>query len=307
MLTFIIKRLLNVIPTLAVLITITFFMIRSAPGGPFDGDRPIPPDILENLLKTYHMDKPLGEQFLLYVKNLLQGDFGPSMKLKDLTVVELLADSFPVSLELGFFAIILAFLIGTPMGMLAALNQNKRLDYSIMFFAMFGIVIPSFVFAPYLSKIFGIWLQWLPVGQWGDGAIEYKILPVIALALPQIAYISRLTRGSMIEVMRSNFIRTAKAKGLSYTQIVIKHALKPTIMPIISYLGPATAAIVTGSVVIEKIFSLPGTGTYFVQSAFNRDYTLVMGLTIFYGMLIIFMNLIVDLLYGVLDPRIKYK
>ena len=305
MLKFIFKRLLGAIPTLFVIISISFFMIRMAPGGPFDQERQLPPEVIENLNKAYHLDKPLHEQFVMYLKGILQGDFGPSFQYKDYSVTELIAQGFPVSLKIGGIAIILASLIGIFLGSLAALRQNTRTDYMIMSFSMTGITIPSFVMAPLMSLFIGVYLRWLPVGGWGTA--KHAVMTIIALALPQIAYIARLTRASMIEVLRSNYIRTAKAKGLSQSVILFRHAIKGALLPVISYLGPATAHIITGSVVVEKIFGIPGIGRFFVLGALNRDYTLVMGVVVFYGMIIILLNLMVDILYGILDPKVRYE
>ncbi|MEE9571316.1 MAG: ABC transporter permease subunit, partial [Gammaproteobacteria bacterium] len=245
--------------------------------------------------------------FLRYVGGLLRGDFGPSFQYRDYTVTELIMAGFPVSLRLGGGAMILALLIGVTTGSIAALRQNTRADYTVMSVSMTGISVPNFVMAPILILIFAVYLGWLPAGGLGEGSPRNLILPIISLALPQIAYISRLTRGSMIEVLRSNFIRTAKAQGLPARKILIRHALKPALLPVVSYLGPATAAIITGSVVIEQIFGIPGLGRFFVQGALNRDYTLVMGVVVFYGVLIIAFNLIVDLAYAWLDPKVKYS
>ena len=282
-------------------------MIRVAPGGPFDSEKVLLPEIEANLRAAYHLDEPLYQQFGRYLGGLLQGDFGPSFQYRDYDVTELIMAGFPVSLRLGGFAMILAFLVGVTAGSIAALRQNTRTDYTVMSVSMTGISIPNFVMAPILILLFAVYLGWLPAGGLGDGSPRNLILPVIALALPQIAYISRLTRGSMIEVLRSNFIRTAKAQGLPAWKILIRHALKPALLPVVSYLGPATAAIITGSVVIEQIFSLPGLGRFFVQGALNRDYTLVMGVVVFYGVLIILFNLLVDLAYAWLDPKVKYS
>ncbi len=235
----------------------------------------------------------------------MQGDFGPSFQYKDHSVNELIATGFPVSLRLGLSAIAIALLIGVGLGTLAALRQNSATDYSVMTLAMTGISIPNFVLAPILILIFAVYLGWLPAGGWNDGAFRNTILPIIGLALPQIAYISRLMRGSMIEVLRSNPIRTARAKGLPERVVILRHALKPALLPVVSFLGPATAAVITGSVVIEQIFGIPGLGRYFVQGALNRDYTLVMGV-VFYGILIILFNFIVDLVYALLDPKVRY-
>ena len=305
MLRFALKRVFGAIPTLLVLIALAFFLIKVAPGGPFDTDRRIPPEIEANLQAAYNLDEPLYIQFGLYLGGLLKGDFGPSFQYRDYTVTELIATGFPVSLRLGGFAMLLAFFIGVAVGTIAALKQNSFTDHAAMAVAMTGISIPNFVMAPLLVLLFAVTLKWLPAGGLGDW--RNFVLPVIALALPQIAYIARLTRGSMIEVLRADFIRTARAQGLPQRTVIIRHALKPALLPVISYLGPATAAIITGSVVIEQIFGVPGLGRFFIQGALNRDYTLVMGVVVFYGVLIIVFNLIVDLVYGWLDPRVQYQ
>jgi oligopeptide transport system permease protein len=301
------RRLLTSIPTLLVIVTIAFFMMRVAPGGPFDRERALPVEIERNVLKAYHLDQPLLLQYRDYLLGVLEGDFGPSFKYRDFTVRELLATGFPASLEVGGLAIGLAIGLGITLGTLAALRQNTGFDHAVMATAMTGITVPNFVMAPLLTLIFGVWLRWLPVAGWNGGAVPNLILPVIALALPQIAYIARLTRGSMIEVLHANYIRTARAKGLPERIVVVRHALKGALMPVVSYLGPATAQVVTGSVVIETIFGIPGIGRYFVQGALNRDYTLVMGTVITYAVLIILLNLVVDLLYGLLDPKVKQR
>ncbi|MBM3597526.1 MAG: oligopeptide ABC transporter permease OppB [Alphaproteobacteria bacterium] len=306
MLTYAIKRLFGAIPTLLILVTIAFFLIRLAPGGPFDDEREIPAEIKANLERVYHLDEPLIQQFGRYVLALAQGDFGPSFKYKDYTVTELIWGGFPVSLRIGGIAILLAIAIGAGLGTLAALRQNSRLDYTVMGFAMTGIAIPNFVMAPLLTLVLGVHLKLLPAGGWGGGAVRNMILPIVALALPHIAYISRLMRGSMVEVLRSNYIRTARAKGLPERLTILRHALRAALLPVVSYLGPATAGIITGSVVIEQIFGIPGIGRYFVQGALNRDYTLVLGVVVFYGVLIVLFNLLVDLLYGLLDPKVRY-
>lgn len=300
------KRLLGALPTLLVIITLAFFLIRLAPGGPFDSERAIPPEIAANLERAYHLDKPLLVQYGYYLLNVVQGDFGPSFKYKDHSVSELIAEGFPVSLQLGLSAMLLALLIGIPAGMLAALKQNQPLDHVVMAVAMTGITIPNFVMAPLLALVFGVFLHWLPVAGWEAGW-KSAVLPVIALALPQIAYAARMMRASMLETLGSPHIRTAFAKGLPLRLVLWRHALKGALLPVISWLGPATAAIITGSVVIEQIFSIPGIGRHFVQGALNRDYTLVMGVVVFYGVLIIFMNLLVDVIYGLLDPRVRYE
>ena len=298
-------RFLGLIPTLLVLITIAFFLIRMAPGGPFDGEKILPPEIRANLDASYHLDEPLLQQYFRYLGQIITGDFGPSFQYKDWTVNELIARGFPVSATVGGLAIVLAFVLGTLIGTIAALRQNTAVDYSVMGVAMLGISIPNFVVAPLLILGVAVYAGWLPAGGW-DGSWQRMVLPVITLALPAIAYIARLTRGSMIEVLHSNYIRTARAKGLPERLVILRHALRPAILPVISYMGPATAALITGSVVIERIYSIPGLGSYFVQGALNRDYTLVMGVVIFYGIVIIVLNFIVDLLYAWLNPRIRY-
>jgi oligopeptide transport system permease protein len=313
MLSYAIRRILGAIPTLFIIITLAFFMMRLAPGGPFDTERRLPPEIEANVKAAYNLDKPVYEQYFIYLANVVAGDFGPSYKNKDFTVTELIEEGLPVSARLGLSAIALAILIGTTLGIFAALNQNGVTDYTAMGVAMIGITIPTFVSASLLTLVFGVFgihifgldLK-LPVGSWNGGSLRNMILPVTVLALPQIGYIARLTRGSMIEVLRSNYVRTARAKGLSAYRVVTRHALRAGLLPLVSYLGPTIAAIVTGSLVVEQIFSIPGIGRYFVQGALNRDYTLVMGVVIFYAAFIILLNLVADILYRVLDPRVRY-
>jgi oligopeptide transport system permease protein len=303
LLAFTIRRLLGAIPTLLIIIAIAFFMMRVAPGGPFDGERKLPPEIERNLEERYHLNDPLPVQFAHYLGDILKGDFGPSFKYKDYTVTELILSGFSVSAVVGGIALVIAMVIGGTLGSIAALRQNTGTDFTVMAVAMTGITVPNFVVAPLAALVLGVFLHWLPVRGWGD--FNQAILPITALALPYIAYIARLTRGSMIEVLRSNFIRTARAKGLPDRVMIVRHAMRAALLPVISYLGPAAAGIITGSVVIEQIFGIPGIGRYFVQGALNRDYTLVMGVVVFYGALIILFNLIVDLLYGLLDPRVR--
>lgn len=305
MLAYITKRIAGTIPTLFIIVTIAFFMIRLAPGGPFDSERAVPPEIAENLERVYHLNDPLYVQYGYYLANVLKGDFGPSFKYQDYTVSELIQQGFPVSLKLGLLAIILALVIGLLLGVTAALRQNGLVDYVVMTLAMIGVAIPNFVMAPVLVLVFAVFLGWLPAGGWGN--LKQMVLPVIALSLPQIATVARMTRASLIETLNTPYIRTAKAKGVPPRLLLFRHASKATMLPIISWLGPATAAIITGSVVVEQIFGLPGIGRHFVNGALNRDYTLVMGVVVFYGVLIIVMNLLVDLLYAWLDPRIRYK
>ncbi|NNE04667.1 MAG: oligopeptide ABC transporter permease OppB [Xanthomonadales bacterium] len=299
------QRLLGVLPTMLLLITVVFFLVRVAPGGPFDSEKALPPEIQANLEAKYHLDEPLIQQYFRYLGQILVLDFGPSFQYKDWTVNELIAEGFPVSLTVGGLAMVLAFLVGTMIGITAAMKQNTPVDYSTMGFAMLGISIPNFVVAPLLILVFAVYAGWLPAGGW-DWSVQRMVLPVITLALPMIAYVARLTRGSMIEVLHSNFIRTARAKGLPEKTVIRRHALKPAMLPVISFMGPATAGLITGSVVIERIYAIPGLGSYFVTGALNRDYTLVMGVVIFYGLLIILLNFIVDLLYAWLNPKIRY-
>lgn len=305
MLRYSLRRLLSAIPTLFLLITVAFFLIRIAPGGPFDSERALPPEIEANLAAKYHLDEPLIFQYGRYLWQIARLDFGPSFHYLDWTVNDLIAQGAPVSFTLGFLALVLALVVGIFIGAWAALRQNRPADYAVMSFAMVGISIPNFVMAPLLILLFAIVLGWLPAGGW-EYSPSRMVLPVVTLALPMIAYIARITRGSMIEVLHSAFIRTVRAKGMPEKEVVFRHALKPALLPVISYLGPAAAAILTGSVVVERIFTIPGIGSYFVQGALNRDYTLVMGVVILYGILIILFNFLVDLLYAWLDPRIRY-
>jgi oligopeptide transport system permease protein len=306
MLGYSLRRLGGAIPTLFVVVTLSFFMMRLAPGGPFDRERMLAPAVEANIKKAYNLDQPLIVQYGLYLEKALKGDLGPSFKYQDYSVVELIESGFPVSFEIGIAAIILAVLVGGGLGIVAALRQNSGIDHAVMATAMIGITVPNFVMAPLMTLILGVYLRLLPVGGYGGGSLRNLILPTVALALPPVAYIARLTRASMIEVLRSNYIRTARAKGLPGRLVVGRHALRGAFLPVVSYLGPAVAGIITGSVVIETIFGIPGIGRYFVQGALNRDYTLVMGVVIFYGALIILLNLLVDLAYGVLDPKIRY-
>lgn len=305
MLRFIGRRLLVALPTLFLVVTIAFFMMRAAPGSPFDLDRKLPPEIEKNVMAKYGMDRPLAEQYVNYLKGVAQGDFGPSLKYRDKTVVGILKENYKVSLILGLSALTLASVIGVTLGVLAALKQNGFVDYGVMAMAILGVCIPTFVTAPLLVLLFGSWLQLLPSGGWNKGALTNIILPITVLTLPQVAIISRLTRAGMIEVLRSNYIRTARAKGLPAHRIVGKHALRAAILPLVSYLGPACAGLITGSLVVERIFNLPGLGKFFVVSALQRDYTVVMGMVIFYAALILVLNLVADLLYAVLDPRVR--
>jgi len=300
-------RIVGAIPTLLLVIVLAFLMVRAAPGGPFDDERALPPEIEANIAAAYHLDEPLPKQLLRYIGGLLQGDLGPSYRYRDYTVSELIASGFPYSLRLGAMAMALALIIGVSAGTIAALRQGTVLDRVVMGLSMTGISIPVFVVAPVLVLLLAVKLQWLPAGWSNAGGMSRYILPVITLALPQIAYIARLTRASMIDVLGRDFIRTAYAQGLGTATVVRVHALKPAMLPVLSYLGPAIAAILTGSVVVEEIFGIPGLGQFFVRGALNRDYTLVLGIVVFYATLIISLNLLVDILYGAIDPRVRYR
>ena len=298
-------RLAGAIPTLFIIITITFFLMRAAPGGPFDQEQALAPEIKANLQRAYGLDQPVWTQYGRYLESLLHGDFGPSFKYKDFTVTELIGQGFPITLQLGAMAIVLALLLGIPLGTFAALHHNSAADTATMSLVVTGIAIPSFVVLPFLGLLFGVYLHWLPVAGWESGSLRHLVLPVIALALPPLAYVARLTRGSMLEVLHSHYIRTAFAKGLPLHSVIFRHALRPALAPVASYLVPAVASILTGSLVVESIAGLPGIGRYLVQGAINRDYTLVLGMVIIYSTLLIVMGLLVDLLYVWLDPRVR--
>ena len=306
MLRYAVGRILGIIPTLFIIITLAFFVIRLAPGGPFDEEQALPPEIKANLEAAYGLDQPIWKQYLRYLDGLAHGDFGPSFKFKDFSVTELIAQGLPISLSIGLSAILLGMLIGVPLGTFAALRQNTAADYTTMAIVGLGISVPNFVVAPLLQILFGLKWRLLPVAGWEGGEIRYLVLPVAALSFGIIAYVGRLTRGSMLEVLRSNYVRTARAKGLPEYLVVWRHALRPALLPVVSWLGPAFAFVVTGSLVVETVFGLPGSGRYLVQGAINRDYSLVMGMIVVYGSLIVICNLIADLLYGWLDPRVRY-
>jgi oligopeptide transport system permease protein len=301
-----IRRVLGAIPTLFIIITLTFFVIRIAPGGPFDYEQSTPPQIRANLEAAYGLDQPVQVQYLRYLQGLVHGDFGPSFRYRDFTVTELITRGLPVSLTLGVAALVLSIGVGVTLGVWAALRRGRPSDHVLRMFAILGITLPTLVVAPLLALIFGVKLRWLPVGGW-DGSVPTLILPTLALALPMIAFVSRLTRASLLEVLMSGFIRTARAKGMPERTVILRHALRPALLPVVSYLGPATAAVLTGSLVVETVFNIPGIGKYLVQGALNRDYLLVMGIVIVYATLTLVMNLLVDLIYGVLDPRIRHE
>ena len=299
--------MLGAVPTLLLVIALTFLMVHAAPGGPFDKEAVLPADVEENIRRAYHLDEPLPRQFLRYVSGLLQGDLGPSYRLRDFTVGKIIGGSFPLSLRLGALAMAVAIIVGVGAGTAAALRQGTYLDRWIMAFSMTGISIPVFVIAPVLVLLFAVKLQWLPVGWSSTTGMSRMVLPVITLALPQIAYIARLTRASMIDVLATDFVRTARAQGLGMPTVIRVHALRPALLPVLSYMGPAIAAILTGSVVVEEVFGIPGLGQAFVRGALNRDYTVVLGIVVFYATLIVSLNLVVDVLYGAIDPRVRYR
>ncbi len=307
MLRYFLRRLAGAIPTLFIIVTLSFFLVRIAPGGPFDEERSLPPEIMANLQSAYGLDQPVWAQYVRYMRGVLHGDFGPSFRYKDFTVTELIAQGFPVTFELGTIALALALAIGIPLGAFAALHRNSAADYAAVALAAAGIAIPSFVLLPLLALLFGVYLHWLPVAGWEAGSIRHLALPVFALSLPPLAYIARLTRGGMLEVLGSPFIRTALAKGLPLRSVIARHALRPALVPVAGYLAPAVASIMTGSLVVESIAGLPGVGRYLVQGALNRDYTLVLGMVILYSALLIAMGLLVDLLYAWLDPRVRFE
>ena len=309
MIRFIIRRLISLIPTLFLIVTFSFFIMKVAPGGPFSAERNPPPEVLANINKVYHLDEPLPKQYVRYLGNMLRGDLGPSFRYKDYTVNDLIGNTMPNSLILGITALCSALVFGLLVGLVSAVKRNSIADYASMSIAVIGISVPLFVVGPLLMLLFAVKLKWLPTSGWitGRQGLKTLIMPALALSLPYFAYIARLSRASVLEVLRSDYIRTAYAKGLSYPVVLFKHALKGAMLPVISYLGPAFAGIITGSVVIERIFLVPGLGTFFVQSALNRDYTLIMGTVVMYSIILILMNFVVDILYAVIDPRISYK
>ena len=306
MLGYSLRRILQAVPTLLLIVAAAFFLMRAAPGGPFDDERALPPEIEANLQAAYGLDQPVTVQFARYLGGLVRGDLGPSFRMKDFSVAELIGRGLPVTLSIGAAALLLGIGLGVPLGLVAGLRQNGWADHAVMSVALVGIAVPNFVVAPVLALVFGLYLGWLPVAGWEPGSAKHLVLPVVTLALPLVAYLARLTRGSLLEVLQAPFIRTARAKGLDPGVILRRHALKPTLLPVVSFLGPAAAALLTGSLVVEQVFGLPGVGRYFVQGAINRDYTLVMGMVVFYASLILLLNLAVDLVYGWLDPRIRH-
>ena len=303
---FVFRRLMSAIPTIFVVVTISFFMMRFAPGGPFNLERPLAPQTMANVMKTYGLDQPLWKQYLTYLGNAVTGDFGPSFVYKDNTVAELIGKALPYSIELGLWALVVAVVGGVLLGTIAALRQNGWIDYLLMAVATIGVTVPNFVMGPVLTLIFAITLSWLPAGSWGDGSFKFLLLPVLSLGLPQLAVFARLTRGSMIEALNTDHIRTARAYGLPSRVVVITHAMRGAMLPVLTYLGPCAAALLTGSAVVETIFAIPGVGRYFVLSSLNRDYPLVMGTVILIAVFVIIFNLLVDVAYGLLDPRVRH-
>jgi oligopeptide transport system permease protein len=298
------SRLAGLPPILLVIVTVSFFVMRIAPGGPFDLERTLPEAVRANVEARYHLNEPLVRQYLRYLGEILRGDLGPSFRYPDRTVTELIGLGIPVSLTLGACALLFALLLGGTAGILAALRHNRLVDYLTMSLALGGVSIPNFVLGPLLILVFALWLGWLPVAGWGSW--RHLVLPAVTLGVLYMAYVARLSRAGMLEVLFHDFVRTARAKGLRESVVVLRHALPSAVLPVVSYLGPATAGALTGSVVVETIFAIPGVGRYFVQSALNRDYTMVLGTVIVFSGLLVVFNLIVDLLYAWLDPRVSY-
>jgi oligopeptide transport system permease protein len=301
------RRIAAIVPTLLIIITASFFIVRLAPGGPFDQEQTLAPQVRANLSRAYGLDQPMASQYWKYLIHLAHGDFGPSFKQADFSVGELISQGLPVSSSLGGAALLLAILTGIPLGLAAALRRQTVVDYGISGLVVLGIALPAFVTGPLLALIFGVYLRWLPVAGWEDGSARYFVLPALTLALPIAAYVARLTRASLLDVFQANFILAARARGLGPWRILWVHAMRPALLPVVSYLGPAAAYVVTGSLVVETVFGLPGTGRYLVQGAINRDYTLVMGMVIVYGTLVLLFNLIADLVYAGLDPRARHE
>ena len=306
MLGYALRRIAGTVPTLLILVTLSFFVIRLAPGGPFEG-RVLTPRELANLDHLYGLDRPLGVQYLHYLEGLVHGDFGVSYQLRDESVASLIAQGLPVSATVGFAALVLAILGGVPLGIWAALRRGGAVDYAVTALATLAIALPLFVTGPLLALLFGLALRWLPVAGWQQGDPAYLVLPAVTLALPVGAAIARMMRGSLLETLSASFVRTARARGLGPWRVLLRHALRPALLPVVSYLGPAATYVFTGSLVVETVFALPGTGRYLVQGALDRDYTLVMGMVVLYGALTLLLNLAADLAYGWLDPRVRHE
>lgn len=310
MLAFVLRRLGGAVPTIFIIVTLSFFLIRLAPGGPFNLERPLAPQIMENLNRVYGLDEPVWRQYLMYLGNVARGDFGPSYVYRDQSVSDLLGSGLPYSLKLGAIALVLALAGGVLMGVAAALRQNGPADFVVMSLATAGVTIPNFVIGPVLVLIFAIVLAGAPwaasAGGWGTGSFKDLALPAITLALPQMAVFARLTRGAMIEALSADHIRTARAYGLSSWSVVGVHAMRGAMLPVVSYLAPCAAGLLTGSAVVETIFAIPGVGRYFVEGAVRRDYTVVMGTVVLVAVFVILFNLVVDVIYGLLDPRVRH-
>jgi oligopeptide transport system permease protein len=300
------RRILAAIPTVLVVITVCYLLLHATPGGPFDSDRKVSAAVLANLQAKYHLDLPLWQQYLLYLKGLIQGDLGASFRYADWSVNDLVASALPVSLSIGGIAILLSAVIGVTLGIVAALRQNSLVDYFVMLLGNVGSAVPSFVLGPVMIIVFAILLKWLPAGGWHDFELRFMILPIALLTIINVSTIGRVMRGSLIEVMHSNFIRTARAKGLPTRVVVLRHALKPALLPVVSLLGPLAISSITAALVTETVFSLPGLGKLIVNGAGNRDYTLVLGLVVLITLLTVTLNLLVDLTYAWLDPKIRY-
>lgn len=300
------RRVLATLPTMLAVITVCYLLLHATPGGPFDGERKVSAAVLANLQAKYHLDLPLWQQYLLYLKSLLQGDLGASFRYADWSVNDLVANALPVSLVIGGGSLLLALVIGVTLGIVAALRQNSAVDYAVMLLGNLGGAVPSFVSGPVLIIVFAIWLKWLPAGGWNDFELRFMILPMALLTFINVATIGRVMRGSLIEVMHSNFIRTARAKGLPTRVVVLRHALKPALLPVVSLVGPLAISSITSALVTETVFSLPGLGKLIVNGAGNRDYTLVLGLVVLISVMAVVLNLLVDLAYAWLDPKIRY-
>lgn len=306
MLLFILRRVLQAVPVLLIVSLATFFMVRAAPGGPFDAERAVPPEVLKHLNERYHLDDPLWKQYFNYMGNALQGDFGPSFKYPTHTVTDLLLAGLPATLELSLYALVFALIIGLLAGVIASLKPNSLQDYIPMSSAMIGICMPTFVLGPILLLVFGIWLGWFPVAGWGQIPGD-KVLPSITLGFAYAAYIARISRGGMLEILSQDYIRTARAKGLSTSRVVFVHALPGGITPVISFLGPAIAGLLAGSFVVESIFQIPGLGRFYVTAAFNRDYTMILGFTLFFATLIVAFNILADVVLVWLNPKLRQE
>lgn len=305
MATFLIKRLLTILATLFVLATLTFFLLRVVPGGPFDSDKALPPDIKANVEAKFGLDKPLSTQYFSYLVGVSTFDFGPSFKYIGRNVTEIILDTLPTSVELGLYSLVLAILLGIPLGILSAYKQNTWVDFSAMFMAVAGISLPSYFVAAVLIYVFSLQLNWLPPALWEEWV--HKILPTITLGTRPAALIARLTRAALLESIRSDYVRTARAKGVSEMRVVLKHALRNSLIPVVTLIGPLAAYVLTGTFVIEYVFAIPGMGKYFIDAVTNRDYPLIMGVTMVYGFALVMANLLVDIAYVIIDPRIRVR